>query len=48
MEGLSKRYILDEYEKACNETDPIIRKLRLAFCLVMVEDKKLLEALGSL
>lgn len=44
---IRKEYIWEQYEEACKESDPFIRKMRLAFCLVLVEDKKLLEELAK-
>ena len=41
-------YILKLYEEACWEQNSFIRKLRIAFCLVLLEDRKLLEELAKL
>ena len=41
------RDVIELYEEACKEKNPFIRKLRIAFCLVLVEDKKLLEELSK-
>lgn len=35
------------YKEACGEKNLFIRKLKLAFCVVMAEDKKLLEELAK-
>ena len=39
--------VIKLYEEACKESDPFIRKLRIAFCIVLIEDKKLLEELAK-
>lgn len=44
---INKKWLLEEYEKATQETDRFLRLLRIAFLLTMVEDKKLLEELAK-
>jgi len=44
---ISKKWLLEEYEEILKEKDEFMRKLRLAFLLVMVEDRKLLEELAK-
>lgn len=44
---MDKLQLTQWYNEACREKDPFIRKLKLAFCLVMAEDGKLMEALAS-
>lgn len=39
--------VIRMYEEAIKERNPLIRKLRIAFCIVLIEDKKLLEELAK-
>ncbi len=41
------RRILRLFEEAQKEPDDFLKTLQMAFCLVMVEDKKLLEELAK-
>ena len=45
METEYKNKVLRLYEEATKEQDPLLRKLRIAFCIVLIEDRKLLEKL---
>lgn len=42
-----KEEVLKEYQEALKEKDPFMRKLRLAFCVVLIEDRRLLEELAK-
>ena len=44
---ITKEYVLEQYEEACKEPDAFIRKMRIAFCIVLLEDRKLLEELAK-
>ena len=44
---IRKEYILEQYEEACKEPNIFIRKMRIAFCIVLLEDRKLLEELAK-
>ena len=41
-----KERIIELYKEALKEKDDFVRKIRLAFCLVLIEDRKLLEELS--
>ena len=47
MTSVYQERVMTMYEEACKESDPFIRKLRIAFCIVLLEDRKLLEELGK-
>lgn len=42
-----KEKVIDMYEEALTEEDPMIRKLRIAFCVCLIEDKELLKELAK-
>lgn len=42
---INKRWLLEEYEEILKEKDELMKKLRLAFLIVIMEDTKLLEDL---
>ena len=47
MESEYKNKMIRMYEEALKEPDKFIRNLRLAFCLVLVEDRELLMELAK-
>ena len=47
MKSIYNKEIIELYEEALKEKDSLLRKLRIAFCLVLIEDKKLLENLSK-
>ncbi len=48
MNEEERRELILMYEDACKEKHPLIRKLRIAFCLTLAEDLELLKELGKL
>ena len=47
MEIECRNKVIRMYEEALKEKDPFMRKVRIAFCVVLFEDKKLLEELAK-
>jgi len=44
--NIDNEKIIELYKEALKEKDNLVRRIRLAFCLVLIEDRKLLEELS--
>lgn len=44
---INRLWLMQEYEDALKEPDPMIKRLRLAFLITLIEDHKLLEELAK-